>query len=43
VRIRRCQIDVEPDTAPRAVEVPAELTEAFARDDAARAAFYGLR
>jgi hypothetical protein len=38
------QVDVgiEPDTAPREVEVPADLTEALARDDAARATFDGL-
>jgi hypothetical protein len=38
------QVDVgiEPDTAPREVEVPADLTEALAGDDAARATFDGL-
>jgi hypothetical protein len=38
------QVDVgiEPDTAPRAVEVPADLTEALAKDDAAKATFDGL-
>ena len=38
------QVDVgiEPDTAPREVEVPADLTEALAKDDAARATFDGL-
>jgi len=35
-------IDIEPDTAPREVEVPADLTDALARDDTARAAFDGL-
>ena len=38
------QVDVgiEPDTTPREVEVPADLTEAFAQDDAAKATFDGL-
>ena len=38
------QVDVgiELDTAPREVEVPADLTEALAGDDAARATFDGL-
>jgi hypothetical protein len=35
-------VDIEADTAAREVEVPADLTEALARDDAARAAFDGL-
>jgi hypothetical protein len=35
-------VDVEPDAAPREVEVPADLAEALARDDAAQAAFEGL-
>jgi hypothetical protein len=35
-------VDIEPDTAPREVDVPADLAEALARDDAARATFYGL-
>jgi hypothetical protein len=35
-------IDIEPDTTPREVEVPADLTEALAGDDAARATFGGL-
>jgi len=35
-------VDIEPDTAPREVEVPADLAEALARDDAARATFDGL-
>jgi len=35
-------VDIEPDSAPREVEVPADLAEALARDDAARAAFDGL-
>jgi hypothetical protein len=36
------EVDIEPDTAPREVEVPADLTEALARDDAARVTFDGL-
>ena len=38
------QVDVgiEPDTAPREVEVPADLTEALAKDDTAKATFDGL-
>jgi hypothetical protein len=35
-------VDIEPDTAPREVEVPADLTKALAGDDAARATFDGL-
>jgi hypothetical protein len=35
-------VDIEPDTAPREVDVPADLAEALARDDAARATFEGL-
>lgn len=35
-------VDIEPDTGPREVEVPADLAEALARDDAARSAFDGL-
>jgi len=35
-------VDVEPDTAPREVEVPADLAGALAGDDAARATFDGL-
>jgi Domain of unknown function (DUF1905)/Bacteriocin-protection, YdeI or OmpD-Associated len=35
-------VDIEPDTTPREVEVSADLTEALARDDTARAAFDGL-
>ena len=35
-------VDSEPDTAPREVDVPADLAEALARDDAARATFDGL-
>jgi hypothetical protein len=35
-------VDIEPDTAPREVDVPADLAEALARDDAARATFDGL-
>jgi hypothetical protein len=33
-------VDLEPDTAPREVELPADLAEAM--DDAARAAYDGL-
>ena len=32
-------VDIEPDTAPREVELPADLTEALTRDEAARATF----
>jgi len=35
-------VDIEPDTAPREVELPADLTEALTRDEAARATFDGL-
>ena len=35
-------VDIEPDTGPREVEVPADLAEALAHDQAARAAFDGL-
>jgi hypothetical protein len=35
-------VDIEPDTAPREVEVPPDLAEALAGDDAARATFDGL-
>ena len=35
-------VEVELDTAPREVAVPAELAEALARDKAAREAFAGL-
>jgi hypothetical protein len=35
-------VDIEPDTAPRTVEVPADLAEALAGDDAARATFEAL-
>ncbi len=35
-------VDIEPDTAPRQVEVPADLADALANDDAARATFDGL-
>ncbi len=35
-------VDIEADTAPREVEVPADLIEALAQDDAARTAFDGL-
>jgi hypothetical protein len=33
------EVDIEPDTAPREVEVPADLAEALGGDDAARASF----
>ena len=32
-------VGIEPDAEPREVEVPADLAEALARDDAARATF----
>ncbi len=32
-------VDIEPDTAPREVELPADLTEALTRDEAARATY----
>jgi hypothetical protein len=35
-------VSIEPDTTPREVEVPADLAEALAKDDAARATFDGL-
>ena len=35
-------VDIQPDTAPRQVEVPADLADALAKDDAARATFDGL-
>ncbi len=35
-------VDIQPDTAPRQVEVPADLAGALAKDDAARATFDGL-
>jgi hypothetical protein len=35
-------VDLEADTAPREVEIPADLVEALAGDHAARAAFDGL-
>jgi hypothetical protein len=35
-------VGIEPDTAPREVEVPADLADALAHDDAARATFDGL-
>jgi hypothetical protein len=38
----RVEVDIEPDTAPREVEVPADLAEALAGDTAARATFDGL-
>ncbi|MGD0063380.1 MAG: YdeI/OmpD-associated family protein [Streptosporangiaceae bacterium] len=39
---REVDADVELDTAPREVEIPADLAEALAGDDAARTAFDGL-
>jgi hypothetical protein len=35
-------VDLEPDTAPRQVETPADLAEALAADEAARATYEGL-
>jgi hypothetical protein len=35
-------VDIDLDTAPRAVDVPPELAEAFARDPAAKAFFDSL-
>jgi hypothetical protein len=35
-------VDIEPDTGPREVEVPADLAEALAHDQAARATFDDL-
>ena len=35
-------VDLEPDTAPREVEVPADLAEAIAADQAAQACFASL-
>jgi Bacteriocin-protection, YdeI or OmpD-Associated/Domain of unknown function (DUF1905) len=35
-------IDLEPDTAPREVETPADLAEALTADEAARAAYQSL-
>ena len=35
-------VDIEPDPTAREVDVPADLAEALARDDAARATFDGL-
>jgi Bacteriocin-protection, YdeI or OmpD-Associated/Domain of unknown function (DUF1905) len=35
-------VDIEPDAAPREVEVPADLAAALAGDDTARATFDGL-
>jgi hypothetical protein len=35
-------VDIEPDTGPREVTVPADLAEALAHDDVARANFGGL-
>ena len=35
-------VDIEPDTGPREVEVPADLAEALSHDQAARATFEGL-
>jgi hypothetical protein len=36
------EVDIEPDSGPREVAVPADLAEALARDDTARANFDGL-
>ncbi len=36
------EVDIEPDTGPREVEVPADLAEALAHDEVARATFDGL-
>ncbi len=35
-------VDIEPDTAPREVELPADLAGALTQDEAARATFDGL-
>ena len=35
-------VDIQPDTGPREVEVPADLAAALAHDQAARATFDGL-
>jgi hypothetical protein len=35
-------VDIEPDTAPREIEVPADLAEALAQDEAAKATFDSL-
>ena len=35
-------VDLEPDTAPRDVETPADLAGALAADEAARATYEGL-
>jgi len=35
-------VEIEPDTEPREVEVPADLAEALAHDQTARATFDGL-
>jgi hypothetical protein len=35
-------VDIEPDAEPREVQVPAELAEALARDDIARASFEAM-
>ena len=37
--LEHLEVGIEPDTAPREVEVPADLTAALAADDAARATF----
>jgi len=36
------EVDIEPDTGPREVDVPADLAEALAHDEVARATFDGL-
>src|ERR1700677_4985358 len=35
-------VNIEPDTAPRGVEVPADLAEALAKDEAAKTTFDAL-
>jgi hypothetical protein len=35
-------VDIEPDAEPREVQVPADLAEALARDDIARASFEAM-
>jgi hypothetical protein len=39
---QQVDVDLEPDAAPREVEVPADLAEAIAADPAAQAWFEGL-
>ena len=38
----QADVGIEPDTGPREVAVPADLAEALARDDMARASFDGM-